>query len=128
MEGSAQLRAQQRQQFGRLHLLTLTRLRDGLGLRPGRMERAISRRSGEGRYNAAIDTMPEGLSTGESLTDEVSVWLRAWTDGDQRALARITPIVYDERHGLAHHYLKRERKRARAWLYRELAAPTAHGH
>ena len=27
----------------------------------------------------------------------------------QRALARLTPIVYDEPHRLAHHYLKRER-------------------
>jgi RNA polymerase sigma factor (TIGR02999 family) len=35
--------------------------------------------------------------------------LRAWTDGDQRALARLTPIVYDELHRLAHYYLKRER-------------------
>jgi RNA polymerase sigma factor (TIGR02999 family) len=37
------------------------------------------------------------------------VLLRAWTDGDQRALARLTPIVYDELHRLAHHYLKGER-------------------
>ena len=34
--------------------------------------------------------------------------LRAWTDGDQGALARLTPIVYDELHRLAHYYLKRE--------------------
>ena len=53
-------------------------------------------------------TMPEGLSTGEPLPDDVSALLRAWTDGDQRALARLTPIVYDELHRLAHYYLKRE--------------------
>ena len=29
-------------------------------------------------------------------------------DGDQRALARLTPIVYDELHRLAHYYMKRE--------------------
>jgi len=52
--------------------------------------------------------MPEGLSTGETVPDDVSALLRAWTDGDQRALARITPIVYDELHRLAHYYLKRE--------------------
>ena len=40
--------------------------------------------------------------------DDVSALLRAWTDGDQRALARLTPIVYDELHRLAHYYLKRE--------------------
>ena len=28
---------------------------------------------------------------------------------DQRALAQLTPIVYDELHRLAHHYMKRER-------------------
>jgi RNA polymerase sigma factor (TIGR02999 family) len=53
--------------------------------------------------------MPEGVSTGEPLHDDVSALLRAWTDGDQGALARLTPIVYDELHRLAHHYLKRER-------------------
>ena len=53
-------------------------------------------------------TMPEGLSTREPLPDDVSALLRAWTDGDQRALARLTPIVYDELHRLAHYYLKRE--------------------
>ena len=52
--------------------------------------------------------MAEGLSTGEPLPDAVSALLRAWTDGDQRALARLTPIVYDELHRLAHYYLKRE--------------------
>jgi RNA polymerase sigma-70 factor, ECF subfamily len=54
--------------------------------------------------------MPEVVSTGEPpLPDDVSALLRAWTDGDQRALARLTPIVYDELHRLAHYYLKRER-------------------
>ena len=43
------------------------------------------------------------------VPNDVSALLRAWTDGDQRALARLTPIVYDELHRLAHHYLKRER-------------------
>ena len=45
--------------------------------------------------------MAEDVSTGESLPDDVSALLRAWTDGDQRALARLTPIVYDELHRLA---------------------------
>ena len=52
--------------------------------------------------------MPEGLSTGEPLPDDVSALLLAWTHSDQRALARITPIVYDELHRLAHYYLRRE--------------------
>jgi hypothetical protein len=53
--------------------------------------------------------MPKGVSTGEPLHDDVSALLRAWTDGDQRALAKLTSIVYDELHRLAHHYLKGER-------------------
>jgi RNA polymerase sigma-70 factor (ECF subfamily) len=52
--------------------------------------------------------MPEGLSTGEPPPDDVSALLRAWTEGDRRALARLTPMVYDELHRLAHYYLKRE--------------------
>jgi RNA polymerase sigma factor (TIGR02999 family) len=53
--------------------------------------------------------MPERVSTSETAPDDVSALLRAWTEGDQHALARLTPIVYDELHRLAHHYLKRER-------------------
>jgi hypothetical protein len=53
-------------------------------------------------------TMPELESTGEPVPDDVSALLRAWTDGGQRALARLTPIVCDELHRLAHYYLKRE--------------------
>jgi RNA polymerase sigma factor (TIGR02999 family) len=40
---------------------------------------------------------------------DVSVLLRAWSDGDQDALEKLTPIVYDELHRLARHYMSRER-------------------
>src|SRR5437879_1144021 len=40
---------------------------------------------------------------------EISTMLRAWTDGDQSALERLTPIVYDELHRLARHYMRHER-------------------
>src|SRR6185295_13534289 len=53
--------------------------------------------------------MPRRASSNEPAQDDVSALLRAWTDGDQRALARLTPIVYDELHRLAHRYLKGER-------------------
>ncbi len=52
--------------------------------------------------------MAEVVSTADSRPDDVSALLQAWTGGDQRALARLTPIVYDELHRLAHYYLKRE--------------------
>jgi RNA polymerase sigma-70 factor (ECF subfamily) len=40
---------------------------------------------------------------------DISKFLRAWSDGDQSALERLTPIVYEELHGLARRYMKRER-------------------
>jgi RNA polymerase sigma-70 factor (ECF subfamily) len=46
---------------------------------------------------------------GEPAAGEVSTLLRAWSDGDQNALDRMTPIVYEELHRLAHRYMGRER-------------------
>ena len=40
---------------------------------------------------------------------DISKLLRAWSGGDQSALDRLTPIVYDELHRLARRYMKRER-------------------
>jgi RNA polymerase sigma-70 factor (ECF subfamily) len=40
---------------------------------------------------------------------QVSGLLRAWSDGDRDALDRLTPIVYDELHRLASHYMRGER-------------------
>ena len=49
------------------------------------------------------------MSTSKPTANDVSALLRKWTDGDQGALAQLTPIVYDELHRLAHNYLKHER-------------------
>ncbi|MGD9904824.1 MAG: ECF-type sigma factor [Vicinamibacterales bacterium] len=49
------------------------------------------------------------MSTSDTAPDDVSALLRAWTGGDQHALARLTPIVYAELHRLARHYLRGER-------------------
>src|SRR5271169_1408212 len=57
------------------------------------------------RYNAAN----KGCKKGETDVDDVTELLRAWSDGDQSALERLTPIVYDELHRLARHYMKGER-------------------
>ena len=46
---------------------------------------------------------------GEEAAGDISGLLRAWSDGDQRALERLTPIVYDELHRLARRYMKGER-------------------
>jgi RNA polymerase sigma factor (TIGR02999 family) len=39
---------------------------------------------------------------------EVTQLLLAWSDGDQAALAKLTPLVYQELHRLAHGYMGRE--------------------
>ena len=36
--------------------------------------------------------------------------LHAWSQGDQSALEKLTPFVYDELHRVAHRYLSRERR------------------
>lgn len=46
---------------------------------------------------------------GQAPLGDVSAMLRAWSDGDQRALDRLTPIVYDELHRLARRYMRGER-------------------
>ncbi|MEP6534794.1 MAG: sigma-70 family RNA polymerase sigma factor [Bryobacteraceae bacterium] len=45
----------------------------------------------------------------EPTMGEISTLLRAWSDGDQNALERLTPIVYQELHNLAGRYMNRER-------------------
>ena len=44
-----------------------------------------------------------------SADTDVSALLRAWSQGDQDALHVLTPIVYEELHHLARHYMRRER-------------------
>ncbi len=41
--------------------------------------------------------------------EEMSQLLRDWSNGDQEALNKVMPIVYQELHRLAHHYMRRER-------------------
>jgi len=47
-----------------------------------------------------------GTSSSESITQ----LLARWKDGDPDALGQLTPLVYDELHRLAAHYLRRERR------------------
>jgi RNA polymerase sigma factor (TIGR02999 family) len=42
-------------------------------------------------------------------TREVTRLLADWSNGDQAALEKLTPLVYDELRRLAHHYMKRQR-------------------
>lgn len=55
-------------------------------------------------------TMGPDESGGEQAPcADVSNLLLAWSDGDQRALEKLTPIVYDELHRLARYYISGER-------------------
>jgi RNA polymerase sigma factor (TIGR02999 family) len=45
----------------------------------------------------------------ESQPKDVTVLLKAWTKGDEGALAELTPLIYGELHRLARHYMARER-------------------
>jgi RNA polymerase sigma factor (TIGR02999 family) len=44
-----------------------------------------------------------------SPEEQVSTLLQAWSEGDQCALERLTPIVYNELRRLARHYMRGER-------------------
>jgi RNA polymerase sigma-70 factor, ECF subfamily len=48
------------------------------------------------------------MASNVSISD-VSTILRAWSDGDQSAFERLTPIVHDELHRLARRYMRQER-------------------
>jgi len=41
---------------------------------------------------------------------EITQLLAAWSEGDESALAELTPLVYEELHRLAHHYMSGERE------------------
>ena len=43
-------------------------------------------------------------------THEITELLVAWSDGDRAALEKLTPLVYQELHRLAHGYLRGERE------------------
>ena len=53
--------------------------------------------------------MQRATEPGEAAADDVSTLLRAWSEGDQRALERLTPIVYRDLRRLARRYMRGER-------------------
>jgi RNA polymerase sigma-70 factor (ECF subfamily) len=68
-------------------------------------EEAMIPRRGAGAMSGEAHEQGRKTSTSEG----VSGLLRAWSEGDRGALARLTPIVYHELHRLARHYMNRER-------------------
>jgi ECF sigma factor len=65
---------------------------------PGRESASISKQF---THDIAVETDPDRA--------EVTRLLLAWSEGDQEALNRLTPIVYQELHRLATIYMSRER-------------------
>jgi RNA polymerase sigma factor (TIGR02999 family) len=53
--------------------------------------------------------MADARDSGGAAGADVSLLLRAWSDGDPDALGKLTPIVYRELHRLARRYLRGER-------------------
>jgi RNA polymerase sigma factor (TIGR02999 family) len=45
----------------------------------------------------------------ESSTHQITQLLQAWSGGEQEALKKLTPLVYEELHRAAHRYMARER-------------------
>jgi RNA polymerase sigma-70 factor (ECF subfamily) len=57
-----------------------------------------------------IQQMPEPIEADSGAPrDDVSALLLAWSNGDQSALEKLTPIVYAELHRLAGRYMRHER-------------------
>lgn len=50
------------------------------------------------------------ICSGSSTDHDVSVLLRAWTQGNAQALDKLIPIVYQELHRLARNYMRNERE------------------
>jgi len=53
--------------------------------------------------------MPNQPRPDEAAQGDITTLLKAWSDGDQTALEKLTPIVYKELHRLAGRYMKGER-------------------
>lgn len=51
----------------------------------------------------------EGSAVGDLLSQNITHLLKEWSDGDERALDRLTPLVYEELRQQAARYLRRER-------------------
>jgi len=50
-----------------------------------------------------------GAQVAVSPTHEVTQLLKAWTAGDQKALEKLTPLVYEQLHRVAQHYMAGQR-------------------
>lgn len=42
-------------------------------------------------------------------SQEITLLLQRWSDGDEQALEKLTPVLYEELHRMAHRYMRQER-------------------
>ncbi len=49
------------------------------------------------------------MTTVRAESSEITQLLVAWRNGDQAAMEKLLPLVYEQLRQLAHHYMKRER-------------------
>jgi RNA polymerase sigma-70 factor, ECF subfamily len=56
-----------------------------------------------------IHVSREGGAMAQCPPQEVTQLLHLWCQGDQAALGELVPLVYDELHSRAHHYMQHER-------------------
>ena len=52
---------------------------------------------------------PSAKPLKEAAPHEITKLLKDWSGADSTALDRVIPLVYDERHRLAHKHMRRER-------------------
>ena len=62
-----------------------------------------------GNGGEKLQCPPKVLLLKISRQTDVTVLLKAWAAGDQTALDRLTPLVYDELRRLAHRHMRKER-------------------
>jgi len=65
--------------------------------------------TGDVPYYSLFFVSTIGLEAGTPSQHEVTELLKQWRSGDKDALEKLTPLVYDELHRLAHQYVRRER-------------------
>src|SRR3989442_11329253 len=59
--------------------------------------------------SAELDLLKRRLNMTTLVPQKVTELLVAWSHGDQAALDQLMPLVHEELHRLAHHYMSRER-------------------
>jgi len=59
--------------------------------------------------SAAGCTIPLEKNLDMTAKEEITELLQDWSDGDEEALGKLTPVLYKELHRMAHRYMRQER-------------------